>query len=154
MEGSVRPATEADLGYMWDLHRKESDSLGFIPESRWRLSLDYPGADVLVYQENGDPVGYVFAGHNRHGIARVYQLAVQEDARLSRRASALLDSIIRPSDCLLSARVGTKYANLDFWPASGFEPVRREAGGLSRARDVVTFHKVTGGLWAPQEGNP
>jgi N-acetylglutamate synthase-like GNAT family acetyltransferase len=158
----VRRATLADLPYIDGLRRKESESLSFLPLSAYEREIE--GGKVTVAEENGDLVGFLYATHNK-GVARVYQVAIQEDARRMERASLLVESAQEDTDWLISLRCASDLDAVDFWGALGFELTDKEGAKPPqwksrestrftnrRGRVMLRFQKVVGGLWLPKTG--
>ena len=147
-------ATPKDLAYIVHLARQEFESIGFIPVSRYeKICKGESGGDTLdICFENGDPVGFCYASHNKYGTTKIQQICIQEDARLQERASALVDAATLPSDSYMSLRCAADLAANQFWQALGFQPIRRRSGGSSRQREIQVYGKFTGGLFK-QKGN-
>jgi N-acetylglutamate synthase-like GNAT family acetyltransferase len=157
----VRSARLDDVSYIVGLHRKETDQLGFIPQSCYEREIGgVTNGTILIYEENGDSVGFIYATHNRHGITKIHQIAMQEDARRMQRASDLVSAVERDVDWLVSLRCAADLDATDFWEAVGFQSMgqvgikenawrRHTKAGLPtrRGRKMLSFQKIVGGLW-------
>ena len=121
--GRVRRATLGDIKYIDSLRKKEGEAIGFIPLQRYEMEIngDRHGS-ILVYEENLDLVGFVYATHNRAGVTHIQQVAIQEDARRMERASALVLAVRKERDWLLSCRCAADLDSTHFWEALGFQP--------------------------------
>ena len=146
----VRVATLSDLAYVDHLQRIEAngiDSVGFIPWSRYEKDAMI-GWIHLIF-DNDEPTGFVYATHNWHGVTRIQQIVVQEDARRAERATALVSAAVRQNDWLVSLRCAEDLEAVDFWPALGFKQVAVDDRPNKRKRKVLKFQKIVGGLWLP-----
>tara|TARA_Y100000310_G_scaffold1812_1_gene2277 strand:+ start:2181 stop:2675 length:495 start_codon:yes stop_codon:yes gene_type:complete len=161
--GLVRPATLNDIPYIDHLRKREGEAIGFIPLERYQMEIDgRRHGSILVYEEDGDLVGFIYATHNRAGVTHVQQVAIQEDARRMERASALVGTVQRNQDWLVSLRCAADLEATEFWEQLGFaleshvEPKSVYGRGKDKAtlptrrkRDILRFQKVVGGLWLP-----
>lgn len=160
---TVRRATLKDIVYVDSLRRKESEAIGFIPWRRYEMEItgERQGS-ILLAIENNDPVGFLYATHNRSGVTHIQQVAIQEDARRVERATALVNAVQRPTDWLISLRCAADLEATEFWKALGFElldhvaPTSVYGRGKDKAtlptrrkRDILRFQKVVNGLWSP-----
>ena len=146
----IRAATPIDLAYIDNLQRIEvngPDSVGFIPWSRHEKEAMNGGIHLAF--DNDEPTGFVYATHNRHGVTRIQQIVVQEDARRTERATALVEAAIRENDWLVSLRCAEDLGAVEFWPAIGFERVEVDDRPNKRKRKVLKFQKIVGGIWMP-----
>tara|TARA_R100001510_G_C7651034_1_gene208633 strand:+ start:146 stop:646 length:501 start_codon:yes stop_codon:yes gene_type:complete len=102
----VRYANIKDLKYINHLSKKETKSLGFIPNSAYEAAItgikngkrwsNVCNDKIWVIEENKDLVGYLLMSFGNW--AKVNQIAIQEDARLIERGKKLL-------------KTGIEYAN-------------------------------------------
>ena len=159
----IRPAILADLPYIDHLRAKESEAIGFIPIQRYEMEINRERLDsLLVSEENGDLVGFLYATHNRAGVTHIQQVAIQEDARRLDRATALVEAVTRDNDWLVSCRCAADLDSIHFWEALGFsytgivDPKSVYGRGKDKAtlptrrkRRIQQFQKVVGGLWLP-----
>jgi N-acetylglutamate synthase-like GNAT family acetyltransferase len=156
----IRQATMGDVPYIDGLRRKESESLSFLPLSAYEREIE-DGGKVIVAEEGGDLVGFLYATHNK-GVARVHQVAIQEDARRMARAALLVKAAQKDTDWLISLRCASDLDAVDFWSALGFDLTDREGAKPPqwksrestrftnrRGRVMLRFQKVVGGLWLP-----
>lgn len=142
---NIRRATEADLKFIDDLRRKESEAVGFIPLERYRMEMDgRRNGRLWVAEENADLVGFAYCTYG--DVGHIQQIAIRSDARLEERASALviahdMESVRRglsESGC----RVADDLEATRFWEALGFRGVRSVDGGLARARRITYYRKA------------
>ena len=162
----VRKATLSDLKYVEHLRRLEGEAVGFIPYQRYEMEVDgRRGGSIYLAWENGDPVGFVYATHNRTGVTHIQQVAVQEDARRMERATALVEAAQKERDWLVTLRCAADLEATHFWEALGFildshvSPKSVYGRGKEKAtlptrrqRTILRFQKVVGGLWLPSGG--
>lgn len=164
-ETVIRLATLADVQYIDHLRNQESEAIGFIPKERYEMEIDgRSGGSIFIAWDNEDPTGFIYATHNRSGITRIQQVAVQEDARRIERGKLLVEAAQKARDWLLSCRCAADLESTDFWEALGFSRFDdvgprpaygrgkdKEALPTRRRRIIHRFQKVVGGLWLPQE---
>ena len=145
----IRLATNSDLMYILNLAQKETNSIGFIPKSRYSCVIATPGgAETLhVAEENNDLVGFVYAYHNTRFITKIQQIAIQEDARRAHRAKALVKACVMPNDCFVALRCGNDLEANKFWQSIGFGLKNTLRGGQMRGRMINVYSKCVGGLW-------
>jgi N-acetylglutamate synthase-like GNAT family acetyltransferase len=144
----VRYARLVDIPYIDHLQRIEAnraDSVGFIPWSRYEKEVDHGGIHISL--DNNEPTGFVYSTHNRHGVTRIQQVVIQDDARRAERATLLIKAAIRKTDWLVSLRCAEDLEAVGFWPGLGFERVDVDDKPNKRQRKVLKFQKVVGGLW-------
>ena len=160
----IRPASLADIIYIDSLRKQESEAIGFIPKVRYEMEIDgRRSGSILICFENNDPVGFIYATHNRAGVTHIQQVAIQRDSRRLLRGKALVDAVTRPSDYLLSCRCAADLESTDFWRALDFcfdahvPPKSVYGRGRDKAtlptrrkRDILRFQKVVGGLFLPR----
>lgn len=141
---STRVAKGSDYTYVEMLRRREDDALGFIPKDRYLSVLEERpscGRDRWRYErlwladDDGEPTGFCYAAFPaRTGVAKLWQVCVQEDARRWHRALLLVKraeaEATRRGLRAVEARVAADLeANL-FWRAAGYE---------ATGTDVSTF---------------
>ena len=164
---TVRLATLLDIPYIDHLRKKEGEAIGFIPLQRYEMEIT--GArhgSILVYEENKELVGFLYATHNQAGVTHIQQVAIQEDARRVERATALVLAAQKEHDWMVSCRCAADLESTHFWEALGFQlldevPPKSVYGrGKSKAtlptrqrRTILRFQKVVGGLWLPPAGD-
>ena len=128
--GAIRQAAPADLAYVVALQKRNHEALGFIPRAALAEKIDR--GQILLARENGDPAGFLHHGSLAVPEVRIFQAAVQYDARRRHHGLALV------ADFVARAReAGARAASLrcldvldanDFWTAAGFERLGTEAG--------------------------
>jgi ribosomal protein S18 acetylase RimI-like enzyme len=125
----------AELRYVVDLARKNSDALSFIPEPRLE---EYERAgQILTSSENDEPCGFLVFGAGRE-VMRVYQACIQYDSRRRDHGLALVRRLVD-----IASRRGVQGISLwcandlesnDFWRAAGFTFAGQREGGRTRGR--------------------
>lgn len=137
----LRRATLEDLKFIDDLRRRESDAVGFVPLIRYEQEVSGArNGRLWVIEENVDPVGFAFVTFG-HGLARIQQIAVREDARRMERATSLVKAAAAEARVRglreLGCRVADDLESNAFWEALGFSAVGNVAGGLRRNRRIT-----------------
>src|SRR3954465_15188873 len=90
---AVRAATPADLAYVVKLQKAYGDALGFIP--RAALAYKIERSRVHLALENGESAGYLHHGSMAASPeVRVFQAAIQYDARRRHLGLALVDDLV------------------------------------------------------------
>jgi hypothetical protein len=108
--GQVRFAEEEDLPYINDLSKKESKSLGFIPNPAYLAAItgvkkgkrwsEICNDKLFVCESNNVLVGFClasFGNPQRNAMTRmgkVAQICLQADARMLQRGRILLDTVV------------------------------------------------------------
>ena len=126
----VTPATEADLAFVVSLQKRHADALGFIPRMALleKISLN----QITLARENGDPAGFLHHGSLARPEVRVFQAAIQYDARRRHLGLALVNDLLERA-----ADAGAKGISLrclsfleanEFWRAAGFRLLTTEPG--------------------------
>jgi N-acetylglutamate synthase-like GNAT family acetyltransferase len=128
-EGIVR-AAPADLPYIVHLQKRHADALGFLP--RAALAEKIERGQVWLSLENGEPAGFLHHGSLAVPEVRIFQAAVQYDARRRHLGLALVRDL-----AARAAAVGARGLSLrclsfldanDFWRAAGFALLDTEPG--------------------------
>jgi hypothetical protein len=128
--GAVVRATPADLAYVVALQKRNHEALGFIP--RAALSEKIDRGHLWLARENGEPAGYLHHGSLAVPEVRVFQAAVQYDARRRHHGLALVADFVARAKA-----AGARAASLrcldfldanDFWTAAGFSLIGTEPG--------------------------
>lgn len=150
----VVPATLDDLKYITSLARKETHSIGFIPNTTYEKIIEDQRATetIYMYYENGDPVGFCYAAHNQQGVMRVHQICVQNDARRETRATELVMESVLPRDMSVVLKCAEDLDANEFWRAIGFEKVNTLPANNARKREIHVYHKQLGGLFNVRTG--
>jgi hypothetical protein len=145
-------ATPADLSYVLHLQRTHARAVGFIPraglEEKIRLG------QVWLSLENGEPAGFLHHGSLAVPEVRIFQAAIQYDARRRRLALALVRHLTDRAAAAGARGVSLRCLSFleanAFWRAAGFALVGTEPGakgtlnvwarrfGLSREAPSVT----------------
>ena len=150
----ISRATLADLPYIVHLAKIEDQCLGFVPSTRYEFTINEQGTKtcvINVLKENNQHLGFVYAGITPDkNITKIYQIAVQQDARRLTFATALVDSVTLESTDFITLRCATDLESNRFWTALDFEEGRLLQGGKTRNRKIQQYYKTTGGLYLPQ----
>ena len=148
----IAQATLADVDYVCHLQRIEAnslDSIGFVPRMGYEKEIDgRRHGSILVARENGDEVGFIYATHNRSGITKIQQIAVQDDARRLEIGTVLVDAVTNPNDWLMTLRCRENLPSANFWRELGFMVNGTDRTPTKRKQGVLQFQKVIGGLWS------
>ena len=147
----IEPATLEDISYLCHLQRLEArgaDGLGFVPRTAYEDTINQArGGQILVATENEDRVGFIYSAANSAGVTKIYQVAVQDDARRLEIGTALVDSVTDVNGWLLSLRCRENLPAIQFWQDLGFTVGGVDRTPNKRKSPVIRFHKVIGGLW-------
>ena len=153
----------SDIFYIDDLRKKNSEAIGFIPKVRYEMEINRERhGTILVYEENADLVGFIYATHNQAGVTHIQQIAIQEDARRLERGALLVEAAKKERDWLISCRCAADLESVGFWQAIGFQfldnvnPKSIYGRGKDkstlptrRKREILRFQKVVGGIFVP-----
>lgn len=146
----IATATAADWPFLRSLQAKNSNTLGFLPREAVGRFVD--SGDVILGRLNDDAAGYVLgtlSQSDEPGVAKVFQAAVELDARRESVGRELVEEFVRRAVAAGSSAVRLwcthdNPAGLDFWAACGFEPVAIRQGGKHRKRVHVCFERRLG----------
>lgn len=147
----VLSATRSDLAYVVALQKRNHEALGFIPRAALAEKIDL--GRIWLATENGDPAGYLHHGSLAVPEVRIFQAAVQYDARRRHLGLSLVADLVARARAAGARGVSLRCLDFldanDFWTAAGFELIAREPGGrgtlnvwgkaLDR-RDAFSFH--------------
>jgi ribosomal protein S18 acetylase RimI-like enzyme len=126
----VRAARPADLAYVCMLQKAHGEALGFIPRAALAQKIEL--GRVRLSLENGDPAGYLHHGSLAVPEVRIFQAAIQYDARRRHLGLALVDDLLaRAGDAgarAVSLRCLSELDANDFWCAAGFRLLDTEPG--------------------------
>jgi N-acetylglutamate synthase-like GNAT family acetyltransferase len=123
-------ATPADLAYVVALQKRNGEAVGFIPRAALQEKIER--RQILLVRENGDPAGFLHHGSLAKPEVRLFQAAIQYDARRRHHGLALVDMMMRRA-----TEAGAKAVSLrcldfldanDFWTAAGFRLLGAEPG--------------------------
>ncbi len=163
----IRRATLNDLKYIDSLRKKESKAIGFIPLARYEMEITGERhGTILVYEENADLVGFLYATHNQSRVTHIQQIAIQEDARRLECGKSLVEAARKNGDWLLSCRCAADLESTAFWQGIGFQLLDevtpksvygkgKEKATLpaSKKRQILRFQKIVSGLWFEETRN-
>lgn len=130
----IRHSKPEDLPYIRHLQRQESYALGWIPEQImervWGVKGHRFSGWILLCEVNLQPVGFVFAapGATPPYLGRIYQCAVQEDARREEYGTFLIDCIEglakKTKTSGFQLRCASELPANYFWQRLGYRPER------------------------------
>ena len=130
-DGQVACAIPADLAYVVALQKQNHAALGFIP--RVALAEKIALGRIWLARENGEPAGYLHHGSLAMPEVRIFQAAIQYDARRRHHGLALVDSLIGRARASGARAVSLRCLDFldanDFWSAAGFSLITTEPGG-------------------------
>ena len=128
---SVVAATPSDLAYVVALPKRHANALGFIP--RVALAEKIARGQVVLARENGEPAGYLHHGSLARPEVRVFQAAIQYDARRRGLGLELVGHLLRRAAAAGARGVSLRCLDFleanEFWGAAGFELLTTEPGG-------------------------
>src|SRR5687768_5602326 len=126
----VSPATPSDLAYVVALQKRNHEALGFIPRAALAEKIDL--GRIRLVAENGDPAGYLHHGSLAVPEVRIFQAAVQYDARRRHHGLALVADLVERARDAGARGVSLRCLDFldanDFWRAAGFERIGTEPG--------------------------
>ena len=141
----VLRATPADLAYVVHLQKKHHYALGFIPRVALREKIDL--GRVWLATENGEPAGFLHHGSLAGEEVRIFQAAVQYDARRRHLGLALVRHLLHRAAAAgargVSLRCLSSLEANDFWRVAGFSLLTTEPGARG------TLNVWTRRLWVP-----
>lgn len=123
-------AAPADLAYVVALQKRNHEALGFIPRAALAEKIDR--GRIWLATENGDPAGYLHHGSLAVPEVRVFQAAVQYDARRRHLGLALVADLLARARAASARGVSLRCLDFldanDFWTAAGFHRLTTEPG--------------------------
>src|SRR4051794_2286503 len=133
-EGVVR-AAPADLPYVVHLQKRHADALGFLP--RAALAEKIGRGQVWLSLENGEPAGFLHHGSLAVPEVRIFQAAVQYDARRRHLGLALVQSLAASAGGGGARGISVRCLAFPdpnrFWGAGGFPVAEPGPGGKGTA---------------------
>lgn len=135
---------DALLKYAVHLQRECTNELGFL--TRQALNEYNQRGQIVPAIENGEPCGYMAFYDGRNGnrprndpnTIRIYQIAVQHDARRIYHATGLVSRLLYHAQAnrftAISLRCATDLPANKFWRALGFMRTETTVGGNGRGR--------------------
>src|SRR4051794_17721498 len=88
----VTPATPKDLAYVVHLQKKHGDAIGFLPRLALEEKIDL--RRVWLARDNGEPAGFLHHGSLAKPEVRIFQAAIQYDARRRHMGLALVGDLL------------------------------------------------------------
>lgn len=147
-DGGVVRATPADLAYVVHLQKRHGDAIGFLPRLALAQKIDL--GRVWLARENGEPAGFLHHGTLNAPEVRIFQAAVQYDARRRRLGLALVDELLTRAAAAGARGVSLRclsYLEANaFWTAAGFRLLATEPGAKGTL-NVWVRELVGGGEW-------
>jgi hypothetical protein len=129
-DGQVVRATAADLSYVVGLQKQNHAALGFIP--RVALAEKIALGRIWLARENDEPAGYLHHGSLAAAEVRIFQAAIQFDARRRHHGLALVASLVHRAQASGARAVSLRCLDFldanDFWTAAGFSLLTTESG--------------------------
>jgi ribosomal protein S18 acetylase RimI-like enzyme len=126
----VLRAAPSDLAYVVALQKRNHEALGFIPRAALAEKIDL--GRIWLATENGDPAGFLHHGSLAVPEVRIFQAAVQYDARRRHLGLALVADLVARARAAGAAGVSLRCLDFldanDFWTAAGFRLVATEPG--------------------------
>jgi GNAT superfamily N-acetyltransferase len=131
----LRLSTPKDLPYIKKLSKEESLALGWIPQSMYeRVWAGTFSGWITLCEVRGDPVGFCFAApaykpstRTPPFYGRIYQLAVQADARRYEYGMFLADNayerVVQAGGNGITLRCACELPANDFWAVLGWRIV-------------------------------
>ena len=123
-------ATPADLAYVVSLQKKNGEALGFIP--RVALAQKIELGRIWLARENGEPAGYLHHGSLAVPEVRIFQAAIQYDARRRQHGMSLVTGLLDRAKDAGASGVSLRCLDFldanDFWTAAGFSLIGTEKG--------------------------
>ena len=133
-------SNNAKLDYIINLHKKNTETLGFIPYPTLKKLIE--NDQVFIENEGGDNAGYIVVGSGkRNNILRIYQACVEQDLRRLTFGKKLFKKVINfgnKNNCnsiLLRCRENLQ-SNL-FWQALGCKFLYLEPKKTKRTKKGV-----------------
>lgn len=126
--------------YTVDLHRRNSEQLGFIPQSRVQEYADI--GRIIPEYENGELCGYLIWGIGWPWF-RVYQACVEYELRYLAHGRSLVKEAVRIASqyrckaIVLRCRETNKATK--FWLTLGFSLVNTVPSGTRRGKNICVF---------------
>ena len=151
-------ATASDYRFIRHLSRIESAAVGFLGN---RYENPKPSDYCLIVERNGDPVGYAYGSTPVGRPARVWQIAVRQDARFLEHGQALVQAIERLAEragtTTISARCAQELPSNAFWQAEDFACVAIARGQVGdgyakNGRTLNVWVKDKAPLLIPRDG--
>ena len=126
----VLRATPADLAYVVHLQKKHHYALGFMPRVALQQKIDL--GRIWLATENGEPAGFLHHGSLAGDEVRIFQAAVQYDARRRHLGLGLVRDLLHRAAAAgargVSLRCLSSLEANDFWRVAGFNLLTTEPG--------------------------
>src|SRR5689334_11632091 len=139
--GIVRAAGPADLPYVVHLLKRNTEALGFLPRAALAEKIEL--RQIWLSLENGEPAGFLHHGSLAAPEVRIFQAAVQYDARRRHLGLALVQDLADRAAAAGARGISLRCLSFldanDFWEAAGFTRLGAEPGA-----------KGTLNVWAKQ----
>lgn len=133
----IAPASEADIGYIDDLQRKNSEELAFYPKIVFEREV--LARRIILARVNNDPCGYIYHGAFGPQL-KIHQACIQYDLRGQLYGAALIRFLVSLAEaanvCSITLRCGSNISANGFWRAMGFHCEGVTKGGVRRMRDI------------------
>jgi ribosomal protein S18 acetylase RimI-like enzyme len=133
-----------DIRYVVALAKTLPEELGFLPICAYELARQEQRLHIQSY--NDEPCGFILTARPTPGrILKIYQTAIQYDARRLQHATQLIRDLEARAtlyDCPgISLKCAADLAANQFWKAMGFIPGEIIPGGRKRHRQIIPYAK-------------
>ena len=130
--------------FICGLMRKNTDALGFIPETAIQRRFVPAGNYVIQHNRHGKAIGYLVHGPvDAFRILHVHQTCIELDRRNRGFGQAAVKTLIERATRHQARRILLKCAAdleaIPFWISTGFLPTHVATGGRRRQRKLVYF---------------
>ena len=113
---------KAKLDYIVNLHKKNSDNLGFIPKPFLEKLVD--NGQFFLSKDGGLESGYCIVGNGKNSNLNIYQHCIEEDLRMLKHGKKLfkkIEDVARKRNYdTICLRVRENLQANKFWKALGF----------------------------------
>ena len=144
----VVPAVPGDLAYVVALAKRHPYELGFVQRAALARKIEMGRIDLAL--ENGEPCGFLhhgsFSNPRTPGEARIFQAAIQYDARRRHHGLNLVEGFLAKAQAAGTRGVSLRcLAGLDanaFWADAGFTQAAVEPGAKG---PLIVWRRALGG---------
>lgn len=139
----VKTARPADLRFILQMQRAESNALGFVP--RARLEWEIARSRVLVAYEGRMKLGYTYMGSTASGVLPIYQCVTEAGVRRRAIGQAFIAACQQVASSGgawgLECHCREELEANAFWQAMGFQCTYTRPGGAGRGRMLHTYER-------------
>ena len=133
-------------GFIEDLHKRNSDALGFIPRTRIK-EYENEGRTLIQFDKK-EPVGFLLFG-KAWPYLNIYQACIEYDVRRQHFGMELVDRLEKKAKQNHTGIYLRCRENLEankFWKKLGYQIVKKIPGGKKRGKEI--------NLWIRNFSNP